>query len=56
MFDRESEIAGRAGSEPGHTSKAGGTGFGLTVVETIADAHGWMVVVTEGEEGASGSR
>ncbi len=36
--------------EPGYT-QSGGTGFGLTIVERIADAHGWTVVAT-GDDGA----
>lgn len=29
--------------DPGHTSAKDGTGFGLTIVKRIADAHGWSV-------------
>jgi PAS domain S-box-containing protein len=39
--------------EPGHTSAAGGTGFGLTIVKRIAEAHGWEVVVTDGRDGGA---
>lgn len=39
--------------EPGHTSAAGGTGFGLTIVRRIAEAHGWEVSVTEGRDGGA---
>jgi PAS domain S-box-containing protein len=31
--------------DPGHTSATGGTGFGLTIVRRIAEAHGWEVTV-----------
>jgi signal transduction histidine kinase len=30
-----------------------GTGFGLRIVEQIAEAHGWTVEVTEGREGGA---
>ena len=39
--------------EPGHTSAAGGTGFGLTIVKRIAEAHGWEVTITEGRDGGA---
>ena len=29
----------------------GGTGFGLAIVERIAEAHGWHVAVGESEAG-----
>ena len=39
--------------EYGHTTEADGTGFGLAIVETIVDAHGWSVEVdTDDEDGA----
>ncbi|WP_181687257.1 ATP-binding protein [Halorhabdus salina] len=37
--------------EPGYTTTTDGTGFGLTIVERIADAHDWDVTVTESREG-----
>jgi PAS domain S-box-containing protein len=39
--------------EPGHTSAAGGTGFGLTIVKRIAEAHGWEMTITEGRDGGA---
>jgi PAS domain S-box-containing protein len=39
--------------EPGETSVAGGTGFGLTIVNRVAEAHGWAVSVTEGSGGGA---
>ena len=38
----------------GHTTSESGTGFGLPIVEQIADAHGWDVVISEGAD--SGAR
>jgi len=40
--------------ELGHTTREDGTGFGLAIVETIAEAHGWTV--TAGESAAGGAR
>ena len=37
--------------EPGHTSAQGGTGFGLTIVKRIVEAHGWEVAIAEGSDG-----
>ncbi|WP_299235121.1 ATP-binding protein [Natronomonas sp.] len=37
--------------EPGVTSEEDGTGFGLTIVKRIADAHGWDVTVSESDDG-----
>jgi signal transduction histidine kinase len=34
-------------------SGAGGTGFGLAIVERIVDAHGWSIRVTEGPAGGT---
>jgi len=39
--------------EPGHTTAPDGTGFGLAIVERIAEAHGWTVSVTESWEGGA---
>ncbi len=37
--------------EPGHSSDPQGTGFGLSIVKEIAEAHGWTVGVTGSETG-----
>ncbi|MFB6074845.1 MAG: sensor histidine kinase [Haloarculaceae archaeon] len=39
--------------EYGYSTADGGTGFGLTIVEEIAHAHGWRVDLTEGEAGGA---
>ncbi|WP_181685271.1 PAS domain S-box protein [Halorhabdus salina] len=39
--------------EPGFTTRDEGTGFGLTIVREIADAHGWTVRATESESGGA---
>jgi signal transduction histidine kinase len=39
--------------EPGHSSTSDGTGFGLTIVKRIVEAHGWTVSVTDGPEGGA---
>lgn len=38
--------------EYGFTTSDAGTGFGLSIVEQIADAHGWSVEAMNGEDGA----
>jgi len=39
--------------DPGYTTAAGGTGFGLAIVDEIAAAHGWRVSVTESDSGGA---
>jgi len=39
--------------EPGHTSASDGTGFGLTIVKRIAEAHGWNVDIVDGTDGGA---
>ncbi|WP_267642434.1 response regulator [Haloarchaeobius amylolyticus] len=37
----------------GHSSQPDGSGFGLAIVESIADAHDWTVTVTESAAGGA---
>jgi PAS domain S-box-containing protein len=37
----------------GHSSLEDGTGFGLSIVKEIVDAHGWDIRITEGSEGGA---
>ncbi len=37
--------------EHGYTTSAGGTGFGLAIVRSVAEAHGWAVELGEGRDG-----
>ena len=39
--------------ERGYTTGEDGTGFGLAIVERIAEAHGWEVAVTDSDEGGT---
>ena len=39
--------------QSGYTTAREGTGFGLAIVETIADAHGWTVSVTTSDDGGA---
>jgi signal transduction histidine kinase len=39
--------------EHGHTTSDEGTGFGLSIVRRIAQAHGWSVHVEESESGGA---
>jgi signal transduction histidine kinase len=39
--------------ESGHTTSDDGTGFGLAIVERIAEAHGWELTLTEGDSGGA---
>lgn len=39
--------------DPGYTSAADGTGFGLSIVDRVAAAHGWTVRVAESVDGGA---
>ncbi|MFB6207289.1 MAG: ATP-binding protein [Haloglomus sp.] len=39
--------------EAGHSTASEGTGFGLSIVQTIAEAHGWKVRATESAAGGA---
>jgi signal transduction histidine kinase len=39
--------------EHGFTDSPDGTGFGLAIVRSIVEAHGWTVSVTESETGGA---
>jgi PAS domain S-box-containing protein len=42
-----------AAFEAGYTTSRSGSGFGLNIVEQVADAHGWDVAVAEGTDGGA---
>jgi len=39
--------------ESGYSTTTDGTGLGLDIVETVVDAHGWTLTVTEGAAGGA---
>lgn len=39
--------------EAGHTTAAGGTGYGLCIVSEIAAAHDWAIKVVDGRDGGA---
>ena len=38
---------------PGYTTAEGGTGFGLSIVSSVAESHNWELTVTESEAGGA---
>jgi signal transduction histidine kinase len=46
--DRREEVF-----DAGHSTSQSGTGFGLRIVEQVADAHGWSVRAVESEAGGA---
>jgi signal transduction histidine kinase len=39
--------------EAGYTTTEQGTGFGLSIVEQVVEAHGWEISITESAEGGA---
>jgi PAS domain S-box-containing protein len=39
--------------DAGHSTAADGTGFGLSIVNQVAEAHGWEVAVVDGTDGGA---
>ncbi len=39
--------------EPGYTTSDDGTGYGLEIVRSIVEAHGWELAIEEGEAGGA---
>ncbi|WP_312621932.1 ATP-binding protein [Haloarcula sp. 1CSR25-25] len=39
--------------DAGYSTTEDGTGFGLSIVQQIADAHGWDIRVTDGSDGGA---
>lgn len=39
--------------DTGYSKSRDGTGFGLSIVEQVVDAHGWTIAVTEGSDGGA---
>lgn len=39
--------------ERGYTQSTQGTGFGLAILEQLADVHDWKITVTEGSNGGA---
>jgi len=39
--------------DAGYSTADQGTGFGLSIVKQVADAHGWTIRVTDGSDGGA---
>jgi signal transduction histidine kinase len=39
--------------EHGHTTAKSGSGLGLSIVKSIANAHGWSIAVCDGPDGGA---
>jgi PAS domain S-box-containing protein len=39
--------------EPGHSTKEGGTGYGLATVKQLVEAHDWEIKITESDSGGA---
>ena len=39
--------------EWGYSTRKDGTGFGLSIAKTVAEAHGWTITITESPEGGA---
>jgi signal transduction histidine kinase len=39
--------------EAGHSTDPTGTGYGLAIAKSIADAHGWMITIADGDAGGA---
>jgi len=39
--------------DPGYSSGKDGTGFGLAIVQRLAEAHGWDLTLTDSESGGA---
>ena len=39
--------------EHGYSTASGGTGLGLSIVNTVVEAHGWTITVTESDDGGA---
>lgn len=57
VFESGYSVDSSAADEPGHTQSMqdaeSGSGFGLAIVREVADAHGWSVSVTAGQNGGA---
>lgn len=39
--------------DSGFTTNRGGTGFGLSIVKEIVDAHGWTIMLADSDSGGA---